>query len=157
MALTAISHSIRRFRIGMLACVVAGLVGAQHAEAQQADLSTLRDRFDANSFRSIAALVDSARAANLPTDPLISKAQEGLLKRATPVAIVAATRGLFFRLRQSREILGAGSAPDELEAGASALRAGARPDQLAELRSSRAGKAVTVPLVVFADLLEPCN
>jgi hypothetical protein len=129
------------------------LVLAVPLGAQEADLASLRTRLDPASFRTVSALVDSATAAGLPSAPLISKAQEGLLKRASASAIIGATRGLLFRLRQSRDALGIAATPAELEAGASALRAGALPLQLAELQARRGGKGVTVPLVVMADLM----
>lgn len=122
-------------------------------DAQQQDLSTLRDRLDATTFRSLSALIDSARTSGLPTDPLISKAQEGLLKRATPAAILSATRGLLDRLGASRSALGPAASGAELEAAASALRAGAGVAQLSSLRATRGSRGVTVPLVVLADLL----
>lgn len=121
--------------------------------AQPGELAALRDRFDPGSFRTLSGLVDSAQAAGLPVAPLISKAQEGLLKRAAGPVIIAATRGLLVRLRQSRQALGTGASPAELEAGASALRAGAGMAQLTELRATRSGRGVAVPLVVLADLI----
>lgn len=126
---------------------------ALRAGAQQSDVETLRDRLDAGSYRALASLVDSARAAGLPTAPLISKAQEGLLKRASSGAIVSATQSLLGRLRQAREALGTSASTPELEAGASALRAGAMSKQLTDLRTSRGTQSVAVPLVVFADML----
>ncbi len=121
--------------------------------AQSGDLLALRDRLDGASFRVLTALVDSAQAAGLPVAPLVSKAQEGLLKRATAPAIVAASRGLLVRLRQSREALGLTASPAEIEAGASALRAGAGASQLSALRTARSSQGVAVPLVVLADLI----
>jgi hypothetical protein len=132
---------------------VASLLACPALGAQQADLDLLRERMDPSAFRAIALLVDSARSGGLPTAPLISKTQEGLLKKAAPNAIIAAARGLLVRLRQSREALGTDASAAELEAGASALRAGAASQQLTELRLARPRQGVTVPLVVLADLL----
>jgi hypothetical protein len=132
-------------------CLVVAL--ARPLSAQTGELESLRDRLDASSFRAIAALVDSAKMAGLPSAPLVSKAQEGLLKRAAPPAIVSATRGLLVRLRQSRDALGYEAGAAELEAGASALRAGAAASQLAEIRAARPRQGTTVPLVVLADLI----
>ena len=132
--------------MALLVCAVPAL--AQQQEA----LDDLRARLDATSFRTLSALLDSARIAGLPSAPLISKAQEGLLKKAQPIAIVAAARNLLARMRVSRDALGTAT-PSEIEAGASALRAGASSAQLSELRLSRAGRNVAVPLMVVADLL----
>jgi hypothetical protein len=141
-------YALRMFFVGLAVCALAATAGAQ-----QSDVTALRDRMDAASYRAMLALVDSARGAGLPTAPLISKAQEGLLKRAAPSAIVAASQGLLTRLRVAREALGLAALPAELEAGASALRAGAVARNLVDLRANRTGQGVTVPLVVFADLL----
>ncbi|MDZ7632824.1 MAG: hypothetical protein U5K74_16165 [Gemmatimonadaceae bacterium] len=140
-----------RHRLAALLLVLSS--AASPLTAQQDDLAALKDRLDPGSFRVFAAMLDSARTAGLPAAPLISKAQEGLLKRAAPNAIIAASRGLLVRMRQSRDALGSTAGPAELEAGASALRAGATTSQLAELRTSRGGKGIAVPLVVLADLL----
>jgi hypothetical protein len=145
--------SLRRSARRAASIVALAFLGAGRLTAQQEELDALKDRLDPGSFRALASLVDSARAAGLPTAPLISKAQEGLLKRAAPGAIVSASRSLLTRLRQSRDALGTTASAAELEAGASALRAGAIPGQLAELRASRAGRGIAVPLVVLADLL----
>lgn len=136
----------------LLAGIAVALAGSP-ALAQQESFEGLRDRLDAQTFRTLTALADSARAAGLPTEPLVSKVQEGLLKRAAPPAIVAAARGLVVRLRQSRDALGPSASPAEIEAGASALRAGAAAAQLAELRAARGARGIAVPLVVLADLL----
>ncbi len=145
-------QSVRVFRRCL--CRFAALWAlAAPLQAQSSDLAALRDRLDPASYRALTALVDSAQAAGLPAGPLISKAQEGLLKRAAPPTILTATRGLLSRLRQSRDALGNGATPAELEAGASALRAGAGASQLSALRAARTTQGVAVPLVVLADLI----
>jgi hypothetical protein len=147
--------SIRHLARAMTLALITIILCAPTIVAQQADpLVGLRERLDASSYRALQLLTDSARAAGLPTEPLISKVQEGLLKRASSPAIVAAARGLAVRLRQAREALGATASAAEIEAGASALRAGAAAAQLTDLRSTRgASRGIAVPLVVLADLL----
>jgi len=146
--------SVRRWLSAIGVSLILSAIGARAQSAQSAQSADgLRERLDAASYRAFTAVLDSARSAGLPEAPLISKAQEGLLKKASPPAILAATRGLLLRLRQSRAALGSSASTAELEAGASALRAGASNGQLSALRSTRAGQGVTVPLVVLADLL----
>lgn len=135
-----------------LAGLTALILSAGALTAQQRELDALRDRLDGATFRAFTALIDSAHVAGVPTSPLISKVQEGLLKRASNTAILSASRGLLSRLQQARGALGASTAT-EIEAGASALRAGAAASQLAALRAARGAQGVTVPLVVLADLL----
>src|SRR5205085_548231 len=100
----------------------------------------------------VAALVDSARAAALPTEPLVQRALEGATKRATGDRIVAAVRRLALDLGHARDALGPTASPTELGAAAAALRAGAQPATLTELRRIRR-ESLTVPLAVLTDLV----
>ncbi len=134
-------------------CVMALTAMPVRVVAQHAELTPLRSRLDDNSFRALSAFVDSAKGLELPVGPLVSKVQEGLLKRAALPSITAATQSLLQRLRQSRTTLGPSAGPVELEAAAGALAAGAAPDQLADLRTARDGRSITVPLVVLTDLI----
>jgi hypothetical protein len=101
----------------------------------------------------IDALLDSAQAAGLPTEPLVDRALEGASKGADATRILAAVRRLTGELRAARDALGAESSPAEIVAGASALHAGARPDNLAQLRELRARQPLTVAAAVLADLV----
>ena len=55
-------------------------------------------------------------------------------------------------MRTARQALGAASSEREIIAGAAALRAGAAPEELADLRRARGAK-LEVPLAVLADLV----
>lgn len=102
----------------------------------------------------LAAIIDSARASGLPTDPLVDKAQEGAAKHADNDRIVAAVRTLSAQLRLARTVLGPQATTDELSAGASALRAGVRPEAIGRLRAERPGDgSLTIPLAVMAELV----
>src|SRR5207247_2609199 len=129
----------------LVAMVVAG-----RATAQQGD--SRLERLDAATRPTVAALVDSARTAMLPTEPLVQRALEGATKRASGDAIVAAVRRLAADLGHARDALGSTASPAELTAGAAALRAGASQATLAQLRHAR-GESLTVPLAVLADLV----
>ena len=129
----------------LVAMVVAG-----RATAQQAD--SRLERLDAATRPTVAALVDSAHTAMLPTEPLVQRALEGATKRASGDAIVAAVRRLAADLGHARDALGSTASPAELTAGAAALRAGASQATLAQLRHARR-ESLTVPLAVLADLV----
>jgi hypothetical protein len=101
----------------------------------------------------VQALLDSARAAGLPVEPLVDRALEGASKRATGDRIVAAVRRFRDELALARDALGTRASTAELTAGASALRAGAGPDDLRQLRELRAAQPVTVAAAVLADLV----
>jgi len=109
------------------------------------------ERLDPATRGLVASVIDSAHAAGLPAEPLIQRALEGATKGAPGDRIVAAARRLAIDLGQARDALGPASGA-ELEAGAAALRAGASPAVLSELRRARR-RPLTVPLAVLADLV----
>jgi len=130
--------------------LLAALLVAAPAAAQQGDPRL--ERLDAATRPVVAALIDSARTASLPTEPLVQRALEGATKGAAGDVIVAAVRRLAVDLGRAREALGSTASPAELGAGAAALRAGASQATLAELRHARR-EPLIVPLAVLADLV----
>jgi hypothetical protein len=119
--------------------------------AQDVRLAT---RLDAATNTAVTAIVDSARAARLPTAPLVNKALEGAAKGSEGAKIVIAVRQLAERMSASREVLGSGSTPDEISAAAIALDAGISARDLALLRSAAGKRSLTLPLAVLTDLVE---
>ncbi|HJU64214.1 MAG TPA: hypothetical protein VJ596_00995 [Gemmatimonadaceae bacterium] len=109
-------------------------------------------RLDARTRATVGSIVDSARAAGLPTEPLVDKALEGASKRAEGSRIAAAVRSLARELGAARTALGVASEA-ELVAAADALRAGADAAVLARLRAMRQTEALTIPLAVLSDLV----
>ena len=130
--------------------LLAAMLVAGRAAAQQTDPRL--ERLDASTRPMVAALVDSARAATLPGEPLVQRALEGATKRASGDVILAAVRRLAVDLGHARDALGSTASPAELTAGAAALRAGASPTILTELRHTRR-EPLTMPLAVLADLV----
>jgi hypothetical protein len=128
---------------------VAAIALAGRAAAQDSRL----ERLDPEARPAVAAVVDSARAAGLPIEPLVDRALEGATKRAAPDLVVAAVRRLAAHLGRARAALGPAALLPEIEAGAAALRAGVDSTVLAALRSKRPGQPLTVPLSVLADLV----
>ncbi len=133
----------------LAAGVALALLGAHHAAAQDPRL----DRLDPEIRAAVFAVLDSARAAGLPMEPLVDRALEGALKGAPAAAIAAALHRLATDLRAARDALGPASSPAELDAGAGALRSGVQPENLTSLRRARPGRPLTVPLAVLADLV----
>jgi len=133
-----------------LTLLVAATLVALQAPAQ--GLDPRLQRLDSISRPIVTALVDSARAVALPTEPLVQRALEGATKRATADRIVAAVRRLALDLSHARDALGPMTSPPELSAAAAALRAGAPPATLTELRRVRR-ESLTVPLAVLTDLV----
>ena len=130
------------------ACALAAALAAGTAAGQDPRLTRLPPEAQA----PVGALVDSARAAGLPAEPLVQRALEGATKQAPGDLIVAAVRRLAADLGRARDALGSTASPAELSAGAAALRAGAPPAVLTKLRRARR-QPVTMPLAVLTDLV----
>lgn len=113
----------------------------------------LAGRLDPSTLHAVNAVIDSSRAGGLPTEPLIQKALEGASKGAPGDRIIAAVRSLSGNMIAARSALGRESTEQEIVAGVAALRAGASPQAIRELRQARASRDVAVPLAVLADLV----
>jgi len=137
----------------MLALGLATALGGGWAGQALAQDPRLQGRVPESVRGAIDAVVSGARADGLPTEPLVDRALEGASKGAEAQRILAAVQRLDRELRAARDALGLASSPTEITAGASALRAGALPEDLARLRETRAGQPLTVAAAVLADLV----
>ena len=113
----------------------------------------LQDRVPESIRAEIDAILDSARTQGLPTEPLVDRALEGASKGAGGELIIGAVRRLARELSAAREAFGLESTDPEIVAGASALRAGAEPEDLETLRMLRADQSLTIAAAVLADLV----
>jgi hypothetical protein len=120
------------------------------AAAQDARLA---ERLDAATAAGVQQVVDSARRAGLPTEPLVQKALEGGTLGATGDRIIAAVQALHGQLGRARNALGENASEAELTAAAGALRAGLPPTALRRLQSLRSGRPLVVPIAVLTDLV----
>jgi len=120
------------------------------AAAQDARLA---ERLDSATAASVQQLVDSARHAGLPTEPLVQKALEGRTLGASGERIVGAVAALHGQLGRARDALGGEASDAELTAAAGALRAGLTPTALRRLQSLRSGRPLVVPIAVLTDLV----
>lgn len=143
------SRRLGAARVGALLALAIAVPGTA-AAAQDARLVA---QLDAATQQRVSAVIERARAASLPVEPLVDKALEGARKRAPSARIVDAVTSLAARLDSSRVALGMGSTEAELVAAASALQAGVGTRVLSQLRQERAGKSLAVPLVVLGDLV----
>lgn len=110
-------------------------------------------RFDSVTFFALRTLLDSAAERRLPTKPLVSLALQGAARRASGARILLKVREHIAALSDARDVLGGASTVDDLDAGASALRAGISRDALRAVRAVRQGSSVDVPLMVLTDLV----
>ena len=83
----------------------------------------------------------------------MQKALEGASKGAASPRIVTAVESTFADLRRARTALGQHAGTDEIVAAAAALRAGASPEMVSEMRRVGPHGGVAVPLAVFTDLV----
>lgn len=125
---------------------------ANSISAQEVDPRLVK-RLDASTRTAVAAIVDSARIAGLPTEPLIDKALEGAARRAPNHVIVTAVRTFAGQLLQARNALGQTSTQMEILGGAQAIRAGVSAQQLERMRSIRAGSRIAAALTVVSDMV----
>lgn len=131
--------------------IIAGLCATTGpASAQE---PRLQDRVPEPVRAEIEVVLDSARAHGIPTEPLVDRALEGASKGASGDLILRAVQRLAGELLTARDALGVESTDPEIVAGASALRAGAEPEDLESLRTLRVDQPLTIAAAVLADLV----
>jgi hypothetical protein len=133
------------FAVAIGLCAVADPVFAQEPR--------LLGRVPESVRAEIDAVLDSAIAQGIPTEPLVDRALEGASKGAGGELILGAVRRLAGELSTAREAFGRESTDPEIVAGASALRAGAEREDLQSLRALRADQPLTIAAAVLADLV----
>ena len=137
-----------------IALVALFLLGPGVAVAQD---RTIPEKLGAPARVTLQRLIDSARVAGLPVDPLYSKAQEGVFRGADDGRVLAAVQRLARELGDARLALGDSASAEEITAASNAIRAGVATADLTRLRDTRAkgrnaSHRLTVALVVLADL-----
>lgn len=130
--------------------LVALLFAAPAVRAQDPVLSS---KLDKPTLLAVNAIIDSARAAKLPTKPLNDKALEGAATGADGPKIVAAVRQLSIRMGSARRSLNSNASADEIKAAVDALQAGVSTRDLALVQSASGKRPVTMPLAVLTDLI----
>ena len=140
------------FRAAAVALLLAAPALAAPAAAFAQD-ARLVERLDTATAASVQQVVDSARSAGLPTEPLVQKALEGGTLGASGDRIVVAVAALHGQLGRARDALGGRATEAELTAAAGALRAGLPPTALRRLQSLRSGRPLAVPIAVLTDLV----
>src|SRR5260370_11360230 len=137
MRTAALGRDGRRLVTRSLAAA-AGVITSLVLFAASAVAKDLRyEGLDPDTRARVSAVIDSARTAGLPTEPLIQRALEGALKGAGSDRIVATVRRLAVDLGVARSALGSGASSAQLEAGVASLRPCATPTVLAHLRGRR--------------------
>lgn len=131
--------------VSTLAAIATSVAGAQE--------SRLVGRLPDIARARVDSIIEAVRGEGLPTEPIVDRALEGAAKGASSELIVSAVTRLSGELRVAREAFGAMASSAEVTAGASAVRAGATREDLAQLRIRRAGQSLMVAAAVLADLV----
>jgi len=137
-------------RVARIVLALGALASPTLARSQ---VERLAGRMDEGTRAAVVAVVDSARAAGVPAEPLVNKALEGASKGADGARIVTAVRALAADIGRALAALGPSATAPELVAGGAALRAGVRPAFLESLRGRYPRESLMVPLAVMADLV----
>lgn len=138
---------------GLVAAIVAvvALSGASvQLRGQEVRLLAIRDDATRGMVREY---LDAARARGTPTEPLISRALEGVAFRASSKRIVQAMEALESRMRRSRDLLAPRATVDELAAAADALANGVPAGAIRDLRKAAPSRQITVELGVLTELV----
>ena len=112
------------------------LAFATSALAQQTADERLAGRLGGDTRDQVVALVDSLKREGLPTEPII----------------VRVVRSFASHLRVARQVLGAGTSDREIIAGANALKAGIKTEELVRIRAAREGQRYAVAFDVLTGL-----
>jgi hypothetical protein len=109
---------------------------------------------DHETAARVMRIVESARNQGLPIDPIIAKAQQGVLFRSPPDRIVAAALAVARRLETARTALAPSPTPGDIAAGENALSIqGVSTDALRAVRAVSPTRPVAVPIGVLAQLV----
>jgi hypothetical protein len=130
--------------------LLVALSGARVSAQDVANLSQIRD--DATR-EMVRAALGRASAIGLPVAPLISKAFEGIAKRASARAIRGAMDALEKRMRRANALLAPSPTVDELSAGADALLVGVPDRTLTDMRAIAPRRSIALELGVLTELV----
>lgn len=129
---------------------------ASSADAQGSPASAqrrLQASLDAQTYRTVTGLFESARQRGVPVAPLVNRALQATLHRTPGPQLSAAISTLADRLVVAKQALGPASSDAEVAAGADALARGVPRETLAQIRTLSPGRPVTVPLGVLTELV----
>ncbi len=134
--------------------VALAVAGASTVAAQAAQGPVGLPIADAKARQAIEREIARAAAKGLPTQPLITKAMEGVTKQATGGEILVAVTSKAKRLEQARSFLAPSPSVAELSSGADALAIGVPGAMLRQIRAAwPAQQSVAMPLDVLTELV----
>jgi hypothetical protein len=140
----------RNLRLANTLLVGAMTMVAAHASGAQEPDPLIR--LDANSKFAVELILDSAKVETLPTQPLMSRALEGIARKVDGKRIVDAVRKELGYLRTARSVLG-GVPDEELSAAAGVIEVGVKPAQLVVFRTRHKDRNDLAAFTYWADLI----
>jgi hypothetical protein len=109
---------------------------------------------DRETVAQLTRIVESLRAADLPTEPVVAKASLAVRRHAPPARMIAAVQAVATHLADARDALGTASATADIMAGADALStSGVTKEMLRRIRDAQPSRSIAVPIGVLAQLV----
>jgi hypothetical protein len=136
------------FAVGCAVLAAAATLG----RAQAVDVQLLSIRDDATRDM-VMSYIEAARKRGTPVEPLVAKAQQGVVYKADRKSIERAMERLEKNLRRSHDLLGARATVDEITAGADAIANGVPEKAIDELRRAARRRPIDVELGVLTELV----
>ena len=118
--------------------------------AQDARLLAIRDDATRDVVRQF---VEAARLRGTPTEPLVSRALEGVAFKADGKRIEQAMAALEKRMRKSKDLLAGKGTVDEIAAAADALASAVPERTIREMKQLSPSRSITVELGVLTELV----
>ncbi|MFI5309942.1 MAG: hypothetical protein ACHQQ3_01815 [Gemmatimonadales bacterium] len=140
---------LRNFAVAASALLLV-LSGSRVSAQDSVTLRLIKDDATRDVVRSA---LGRATATGLPVGPLISKALEGIAKRASTATIRGAMAALEKRLRRANALLAPDPTVDELSAGADALSVGVSDRTLKQMRAAAPRRSIALELGVLTELV----
>jgi hypothetical protein len=145
--------SMHRVVAKVLTLVVLALLASASTVPAQEQGPVVLSIADVKDRQAVEREIAQAQAKGLPVQPLIAKAHEGVVKRASGSAIRAAIASQAERLEQARALLAPSPSVAEIVSGAEALRLGVSPSMLKEIRAKVPMESVVIAIDVLSELV----
>ena len=137
-------------RLMGVAAIAVAFMSPRLASGQEARLLAIRDDATRDLVRQF---VEAARLRGTPTEPLVSRALEGVAFKADRKKIEQAMAALEKRMRRARELLGPRGTVDEIAAAADALANDVPDGTIRDMRKLAPARSITVELGVLTELV----
>ena len=134
----------------ILGALLFAVWGTPSAAQDAPGLTLIRDSATRDLVRS---LLGRASALGLPTAPLMSKALEGVAKKASTKSIESAINALEKRMRRASALLAPDPTVDELAQGADALYVGVPDQTLRQMRALAPKRSIATELGFVTELV----